>query len=119
MKTASLHLRAALVTVLIFVCFVAAWHLSTTGPSIGGASTGMTAEQIEYAKLMGKDPGAKKSTGFPPPIDVARASWAQLADPFFDNGPNDKGTASSSPTRWAAWGWVSCWPAWWRSRWVS
>jgi nitrate/nitrite transport system permease protein len=37
--------------------------LATTGPSIGGASTGMTAEQIEYAKMMGKDPGAAKSSG--------------------------------------------------------
>ncbi len=91
MKTAGLHLRAALVTLLIFGFFIGAWQLSTSGPSIGGASAGMTAEQIEYAKLMGKDPGAKKSTGFPPPMDVARASWTQLADPFYDKGPNDKG----------------------------
>jgi nitrate/nitrite transport system permease protein len=70
---------------------VGAWQLSTTGPSIGGASTGMTAEEIEYAKMMGKDPGAAKSTGFPPPIEVAKASWGHLSDPFYDNGPNDKG----------------------------
>ena len=91
MKTASLNLRAALVSLLIFICFVGAWQLATTGPSIGGASTGMTAEEIEYAKMMGKDPGAAKSTGFPPPIEVAKASWGHLSDPFYDNGPNDKG----------------------------
>lgn len=51
----------------------------------------MTAEEIEYAKMMGKDPGAAKSTGFPPPIEVAKASWGHLSDPFYDNGPNDKG----------------------------
>ncbi|MGB4058591.1 MAG: nitrate ABC transporter permease [Burkholderiaceae bacterium] len=91
MKTVSLNLRAGLVSLLIFVCFVGAWQLATTGPSIGGASTGMTAEQIEYAKMMGKDPGAAKSTGFPPPIEVGKAIWVQLSDPFYDKGPNDKG----------------------------
>ena len=91
MKTVSLNLRAALVSLLIFICFVGAWQLATTGPSIGGASTGMTAEEIEYAKMMGKDPGAAKSTGFPPPIEVANASWGHLSNPFYDNGPNDKG----------------------------
>ena len=91
MKTVSLNLRAGLVSLLIFICFVGAWQLATTGPSIGGASTGMTAEQIEYAKMMGKDPGAAKSTGFPPPIEVGKAIWVQLSDPFYDKGPNDKG----------------------------
>lgn len=91
MKTVSLNLRAGLVSLLIFICFVGAWQLATKGPSIGGASTGMTAEQIEYAKMMGKDPGAAKSSGFPPPIEVGKAIWVQLSDPFYDKGPNDKG----------------------------
>ncbi|WP_439589314.1 nitrate ABC transporter permease [Hydrogenophaga sp.] len=91
MKSLHMNLRAALVSLLIFFVFVGAWQLSTTGPSIGGASTGMTAEEIEYAKMMGKDPGAAKSTGFPPPIEVAKASWSHLSDPFYDKGPNDKG----------------------------
>ena len=91
MKTASLNLRAGLVSLLIFICFVGAWQVATKGPSIGGASTGMTAEQIEYAKMMGKDPGAAKSSGFPPPIEVGKAIWVQLSDPFYDKGPNDKG----------------------------
>lgn len=91
MKTASLNLRAALVSLLLFAVFIGAWQLSTSGPSIGGSSAGMSAEEIEYAKMMGKDPGAAKSTGFPPPIEVAKSSWAQLSDPFYDKGPNDKG----------------------------
>ena len=91
MKTTSLNLRAAVVSLLIFACFIGAWQLATSGPSIGGSSAGMTAEEIEYAKMMGKDPGAEKSSGFPPPIEVARASWAHLSDPFYDKGPNDKG----------------------------
>ena len=91
MKATSLNLRAALVSLIIFCVFIGVWQLSTSGPSIGGASTGMTAEQIEYAKMMGKDPGAAKSSGFPPPIEVAKATWGHLSDPFYDKGPNDKG----------------------------
>ena len=91
MKATSLNLRAALVSLIIFCVFIGAWQLSTSGPSIGGASSGMTAEEIEYAKMMGKDPGAEKSSGFPPPVEVAKASWAHLSDPFYDKGPNDKG----------------------------
>jgi nitrate/nitrite transport system permease protein len=41
--------------------------------------------------MMGKDPGASKSTGFPPPVEVAKAVIKQLSNPFYDNGPNDKG----------------------------
>ena len=91
MKTASLNLRAAVVSLLLLVCCIGAWQLAATAPSVGGSSAGMTAEEIEYAKMMGKDPGATKSTGFPPPTEVGKAVLAQLADPFYDKGPNDKG----------------------------
>ena len=79
-------------SLLIMIFFVGAWQLSTQGPSIAGATkAGATAEDIEYLKMMGKDPGASKSTGFPPPIEVAKATLKQLSNPFYDNGPNDKG----------------------------
>lgn len=91
MKAASLNLRAALVSLLMLFCLLGAWQLATTGPSVGGPSAGMTEEEIEYAKMMGKDPGATKSSGFPPPLEVGKAIAAHLADPFYDKGPNDKG----------------------------
>ncbi|MBU0587790.1 MAG: nitrate ABC transporter permease [Gammaproteobacteria bacterium] len=91
MKTAHLNLRAALVSVILFVVFVGAWQLSTSAPSVGGSSAGMTVEEIEYAKMMGKAPGTEKTSGFPQPLEVARTSWEQLSNPFYDNGPNDKG----------------------------
>ena len=91
MKTINLNLRAALVSLLMLVLFIGAWHLGTSAPSVGASSAGMTAEEIEYAKLLGKDPGAEKTTGFPQPMAVAEASWAHLSNPFYDNGPNDKG----------------------------
>ncbi|MGE0312188.1 MAG: nitrate ABC transporter permease [Lautropia sp.] len=67
------------------------WHLATLPTAAGTAA--MTADEIEYAKMMGKDPGARKASGFPTPADMARTAIGHLADPFYDNGPNDKGIA--------------------------
>ncbi|MFM2074189.1 MAG: nitrate transporter, permease protein [Pseudomonadota bacterium] len=92
MKVLPLNARAALVSLLMFLVFLGAWQLSATAPSVAGASAaGMTAEEIEYQKMMGKDPGAVKSTGFPQPVEVGKAMLGHLSDPFYDKGPNDKG----------------------------
>jgi nitrate/nitrite transport system permease protein len=91
-NTLSVNLRAALVSCIILIFFLGAWQLSTQGPAIGAATkAGASAEEIEYQKMMGKDPGASKSTGFPPPVEVGKAVLKQLSNPFYDNGPNDKG----------------------------
>jgi nitrate/nitrite transport system permease protein len=89
----TLTVRAGLLSALILCVLLGIWHLATTGPSIGGPSAGMTAEQIEYAKMMGQDPGASKSGGFPTLSQMGATVWRHLADPFYDNGPNDKGIA--------------------------
>ena len=59
----SLNLRAALLSVLIFLALLGVWHLATTGGTAAGTTAGMTAEEIEYARLTGKDPGAGRSGG--------------------------------------------------------
>ena len=57
----------------------------------------MTPEQIEYAKLMGKDaagmaaPSSVGKSGFPTLAQMGGAIAHNLASPFYDNGPNDKG----------------------------
>jgi len=113
---------AAVLSVCLFALFIAVWQLATS-PSIStaGASPGLSpgsdtgiavandkssgspsAEDAEYAKLMGKpvvgaDSGAlsageaKASSGFPRPGEVGRAFLLHLSDPFYDRGPNDKG----------------------------
>jgi nitrate/nitrite transport system permease protein len=91
MKNTALNLRAALVSFLLLCVFLGVWQLASHTAVSTAASGGMSAEEIEYAKMMGKDPGATKATGFPPPIEVARTSWKHLSDPFYDKGPNDKG----------------------------
>jgi nitrate/nitrite transport system permease protein len=90
----TLGFRAAIVSVVIFVAFIAIWSAATMAPaSTGGNVTGMTAEQIEYQKMMGKDPGAAKASGFPTPGQMGKTFVDQLSDPFYDRGPNDKGIA--------------------------
>ena len=91
MKTTALNLRVALVSCLLLCVFLGAWQLGSHTAVSTAASGAMSAEEIEYAKMMGKDPGATKATGFPPPLEVARTSWKHLSDPFYDKGPNDKG----------------------------
>ncbi|MEN3376052.1 MAG: nitrate/nitrite transport system permease protein [Hyphomicrobiales bacterium] len=82
--TPSLSLRAGLVSILIFLAFIGAWHLATRG-------TG-TVQQMdpEYAKLMGITATQGKSA-MPGPLDVGAKLWEHLRRPFYDNGPNDKG----------------------------
>lgn len=91
MKMFSLNARAAVVSLLLLVCFLGLWQLGSTAVSVGGSAAGLSAEEIEYLQMMGKDPGAEKSSGFPPPLEVAKVSWGHLSDPFYDKGPNDKG----------------------------
>jgi nitrate/nitrite transport system permease protein len=84
--------KAGVVSALILVVFLTAWYAATYTPKAGPAATGLTAEQIEYQKMMGKDPGAKAS-GFPTPMQMGQTFVQQLSDPFYDKGPNDKGIA--------------------------
>lgn len=80
-----LSLRAALISLLIFLVFIGIWQVATTVKP----SAAMSAADAEYAALMGR--GEEKTSGFPPPGQVAEAFVTYLSDPFYDNGPNDKG----------------------------
>ncbi|MGY4831188.1 nitrate ABC transporter permease [Sphaerotilaceae bacterium SBD11-9] len=89
----SLQFKAALLSALILLLVLAVWHVATL-PSAGTASK-LTPEQLEYAKLMGKDPAQSSSSpgksSFPTLAQVGITFVDQLSRPFYDNGPNDKG----------------------------
>jgi nitrate/nitrite transport system permease protein len=80
----SLRVRAAVLSVLIFLSFLLAWHLAVRGT---GAVQQMDSE---YAKLMGLTATQGKSA-MPGPFDVGLKLWDHIRSPFYDNGPNDKG----------------------------
>jgi nitrate/nitrite transport system permease protein len=92
--SARLAIQGALLSLLILLSLLGVWHVATM-PAATVAQQ-FTPEQIEYMKLLGKDPGAEagagpSSGGFPTPADLGRTIAANLAKPFYDNGPNDKG----------------------------
>lgn len=89
----SLDLKAALVSLLLLALLLGIWAAATQQQAGGGSAAAMTPEQAEYARMMGKDVGSQKTTGFPTPAQMGSAALRQLSDPFYDNGPNDKGIA--------------------------
>ena len=88
--------RSAALSLLILALVLLVWHLATTGGRPASApKAAMTAEEIEYAKMLGKDVsggGADVAkSGFPTLGQMGQAIATQLSSPFYDNGPNDKG----------------------------
>ena len=91
-------LKAGLLSVLILAVLLGVRHLATQSPApVAAPAVAMTPEQIEYAKLMGKDPAGLAApssvgkSGFPTLAQMGSAIATNLAQPFYDNGPNDKG----------------------------
>src|SRR6201991_1423838 len=82
--TASLRLRAAVVSIALFAAFLGIWHLATR------STAAVSTMSPEYAKLMGLTATTGKSA-MPGPLDVGSKLWEHLKRPFYDNGPNDKG----------------------------
>ncbi len=90
--------RAALLSLLLLALVLGVWHLATVGPAAPAAApaaANLTPEQVEYLKLMGKDPSAAAApvarSGFPTLPQMGEVLWKHLQSPFYDNGPNDKG----------------------------
>ena len=87
--------KATLLSALILAVMLGVWHLATLPKQVMAPK--LTPEQIEYAKLMGKDPatmggGSVTTASSFPTLGVMGATVLEhLSDPFYDKGPNDKG----------------------------
>jgi len=79
------RLRSIIVTLLILACFIGAWHIATA------PTTSSVKVDEEYAKLVGAAAATGQKSTFPTPVDFAKTVGGHLANPFYDNGPNDKG----------------------------
>jgi nitrate/nitrite transport system permease protein len=95
--TRTLGLRAALLSLLLLALLLGIWHLATMTPAPAAASgPALTQEQLEYNRLMGKEPAAGAAapvakSGFPTLAQMGTVIVRHLSHPFYDNGPNDKG----------------------------
>ncbi|MFV5503110.1 nitrate ABC transporter permease [Acinetobacter sp. 226] len=87
----SFKLKSAVLSCFLMLSLLVVWQIATMPKPM----TGMTSEQTEYAKLMGKIPdeygNIKANNGMPTPAQFVDITINQLKDPFYDNGPNDKG----------------------------
>ena len=84
-----MSLQAGILSVLLLLFILMIWHLATL-PQTGSVAT-LTPDQIEYQKLLGKDSGQTKNSGFPTLAQMGAATAKHLTSPFYDNGPNDRG----------------------------
>ena len=86
-------LQSSLLSLAVLALLLLTWHIATLPAATARAASGLTPEQIEYQKMLGKDPAAAtaKSAGFPTPAQMGETIVRNLAHPFYDNGPNDKG----------------------------
>ena len=78
--------KSTLVSVGLLLLMLMVWQLATlpAAQSVDGDI------DPEYAALMGGG-AASSASSFPTPMQMAQTVWDRLSDPFYDNGPNDKG----------------------------
>ena len=77
----TLNYKAAIVSLLFLSVMLAFWEAFNQPPEASEALS-------EFELLMG---GADQEARVPPPSKVAEHAYAELSNPFYDAGPNDKG----------------------------
>ena len=79
------NFRSLILTLLILVIFISAWHIA----SMPSQSTQVVDD--EYAKLVGGAASTGQKSAFPTPMEVGQKLYEHLSNPFYDKGANDKG----------------------------
>ena len=77
----NLHVRSALLSLVILTLFLGIWELANQPPEAKEALT-------EYEMLMG---GSEPQARVPNPSEIGKLAIEELSHPFYDKGPNDKG----------------------------
>ena len=77
----NLHVRSALLSLVILTLFLGIWELANQPPKAKEALT-------EYEMLMG---GSEPQARVPNPSEIGKLAIEELSHPFYDKGPNDKG----------------------------
>lgn len=79
-----LSVRAAFVSLGLLAAFLVAWQIAVSG---SGPAQNL---DPEYAALLGAQ-ATQGTSPMPGPLEVGAKLWQHLGQPFYDNGPNDKG----------------------------
>jgi len=75
------NVKALLLSAVMLAAALALWELAIPGSQSGG-------QLSEYEMLSG---GGAQQASVPPPSAVIEKAVTELSQPFYDNGPNDKG----------------------------
>jgi len=90
MKTVSIKVKGAILSIVILLMCLFIWHMATTQKVVTSPSESVNSS--EYNSLMGQSGGETvQKTGFPTLTQMGQTIYKQLSHPFYDNGPNDKG----------------------------
>ena len=90
MKTVSIRVKGAILSVVILLMCLFIWHMATTQKVV--PPPGISTNSSEYSSLMGQGGSEPvQKTGFPTLTQMGETIYKQLSHPFYDNGPNDKG----------------------------
>ena len=90
MKTVSIKVKGAILSVVILLMCLFIWHMATTQKVT--PPPGVSTSSSEYSSLMGQGGSEPvQKTGFPTLTQMGETIYKQLSHPFYDNGPNDKG----------------------------
>jgi len=79
------NIKALIVGLIILIVALGLWESATRV-----ADSGSQGELSEYEMMTGGG-SETAGAGIPPPSDVIARAVQELSDPFYDNGPNDKG----------------------------
>ena len=85
MSASTWNWRASLLSIVLLLVFLGVWHVATL-PGAGQQSV-----DPEYAKLVGAEAASGQKSALPGPAEVGGRLWQHVINPFYDNGPNDKG----------------------------
>ena len=77
----NIHVRSALLSLVILMLVLGIWEMANQPPKVKEALT-------EYEMLMG---GSEPQARVPNPSEIGKLAINELSQPFYDNGPNDKG----------------------------
>jgi hypothetical protein len=98
---------APLLSALILLVLIGLWH------ACDAAGRGQQVVDDRVREAGGEcAPPPDRSRRFPSPAEVGASSGQHLSDPFYDNGPNDKGIGIQLALFDRACCSASCWPRW-------
>ncbi len=86
----NIKFKSSVLSICLLLVLILSWQIGSRDNMANNSLN----ESDEYAVLMGKKAapgGQEKVNGMPTPMQFGEIVYKQLSNPFYENGPNDKG----------------------------